>query len=136
MDFGFTPEQELLRKGVREFAEKVIAPRVQEMEETKEAPLDIYKAMGQNGFFAVGIPKQFGGLEMGALGRTIVVEEISRVSAAVGMATQVFYLGIAPFLEGASAEQQQNTCPHWPRAKSWLPWRSPRPPAAPIPPGL
>lgn len=111
MDFGFTPEQELLCKGVREFAEKVIAPRVQEMEETKEAPLDIYKAMGQNGFFAVGIPKQFGGLEMGALGRTIVVEEISRVSAAVGMATQVFYLGIAPFLEGASAEQQQKYLP-------------------------
>ena len=111
MDFGFTPEQELLRKGVREFAEKMIAPRVQEMEETKEAPVDLYQAMGQNGFFAAGIPKQFGGLEMGALGRTIVVEEISRVSAAAGMSTQVFYLGIAPFLEGASAQQQQKYLP-------------------------
>lgn len=111
MDFQFTQEQELLRKGVREFAEKIIAPRVQEMEETQEAPIDIYKAMGQNGFFAVGIPKQYGGLEMGATGRVIVIEEISRISAAVGMATQVFYLGIAPFLEGASEEQKQKYLP-------------------------
>ncbi|SHJ12363.1 acyl-CoA dehydrogenase family protein [Desulfofundulus thermosubterraneus] len=111
MDFSFTQEQELLQKGVREFAEKVVAPRVQEMEETKNAPVDIYKAMGQNGFFAVDIPKKYGGLEMGALARVIILEEISRVSAAVGMATQVFYLGIAPFLEAASEEQKQKYLP-------------------------
>jgi len=111
MDFNLTQEQELLKKGVREFAEKVIAPRVAEMEETKEAPVDIYKAMGQNGYFAVDIPKKYGGLEIGCVGKALIIEEVSRVSAAVGMALQVFYLGIAPFLEGASEEQKQKYLP-------------------------
>ena len=47
MDFQFSPQQELLRKSVREFAEGAIAPKVQHMEETDEVPWDLYKEMGK-----------------------------------------------------------------------------------------
>ena len=53
MDFQFTPEQELFRRSVREFADRHIRPRIAEMEETKEIPQDILTKIAEQGFFAL-----------------------------------------------------------------------------------
>lgn len=50
MDFRFTPEQEVLRKTAREFAEKWVAPRVDEMDKTGKLPMDLVKKMAELGF--------------------------------------------------------------------------------------
>ncbi len=62
MDFNFTPEQELFRKTVREFAEQVIAPRSRAIDqEAQGIPEDIIRQMAALGLFGVTIPEKYGG---------------------------------------------------------------------------
>lgn len=111
MDFRFNEDQEMLRKAAREFAEEVIAPRIQEIEEKDEIPREIFDAMAERDFFAVIIPEEYGGLGLGAVARMIILEEISRVLAAPAMMLQVFHLGIQPILAFGSEEQKRKYLP-------------------------
>ena len=111
MDFQFSPQQELLRKSIREFAEGAIARKVQHMEETDEVPWDLYKEMGKQLYMGIMIPKEYGGTNLGNLSRMIMIEELARVSAAVGMAMQIFHLGIAPVTDFGSESQKKKYLP-------------------------
>ncbi|MBS4021610.1 MAG: acyl-CoA dehydrogenase family protein [Dethiobacter sp.] len=111
MDFRFNEEQEMLRKAAREFAEEVLAPRAEEIEENDEIPTEIFKEMAERDFFAVTVPEEYGGLGLGHVARMIILEEISRVSAAVAMMLQVFHLGIHPLITFGSEEQKQKYLP-------------------------
>jgi len=111
MDFGFTPEQELLRKTAREFAEKWVAPKVDEMDKTGKLPMDLVKKMAELGFMGVLVPPEYGGTGMGHIARVIILEEIARVCAAMANTLQVCHLGQAPILYYGSEEQK----------KRWLP---------------
>ncbi len=111
MDFALTPEQELIRKAAREFAEEVIAPRVAEMERTREPPLDIFQEMGRRGFLGITVPPEYSGTGLGHLARMIAIEEVARVSPAMGFMLQVFGLGMAPLLDFATKEQKSRYLP-------------------------
>ena len=111
MDFQFSPQQELLRKSVREFAEGAVAPKVKTMEEKNDVPWELYREMGKQQYMGILIPRAYGGTDMGNLARMIVVEEISRISAAVGMAVQIFHLGIAPIADFGNEEQKEKYLP-------------------------
>lgn len=111
MDFSFTPEQELLRKTVREFAEKWVAPKVDEMEETGKLPMDLLKKMAEQGFMGVLTPPEYGGTGAGHIARIIILEELGRVCAAMASTLQIFHLGQAPIIYYGSEEQK----------KRWLP---------------
>jgi alkylation response protein AidB-like acyl-CoA dehydrogenase len=111
MEFGFTPEQELIRKAAREFAEEVIAPRVAEMESNREPPMDLFKEMGNRGFLGITVPPEHGGTGLGYVARTIAIEEISRISPAMGYMLQVFALGMAPILDYGTDEQKEKYLP-------------------------
>ena len=111
MEFGFTPEQEMLRKSLREFAEAEIKPKVQNMDETGKVPMDILEKMAKLGFMGVMIPREYGGLGMGHMARTIMLEEIGRISAAMANTLQIVHLGISPIVTDGTEEQK----------KKWLP---------------
>lgn len=111
MDFSFTPEQEILRKTTREFAEKWIAPKVDEMEKTGKLPMNLVKKMAEQGFMGVLVPPEYGGTGAGHIARIIILEEIGRVYAAMASTLQIFHLGQAPIIYYGSEEQK----------KKWLP---------------
>ncbi len=111
MDFSFTPEQQMFRKTAREFAEKWVAPKVTEMEETGKVPMDLIKKMGELGFMGVLTPPEYGGTGAGHIARIIMLEEIGRICAAMAATLQVFHLGQAPIIFYGSEEQK----------KQWLP---------------
>ncbi len=111
MEFGFTPEQELIRKAAREFAEEVIAPRVAEMERTREPPMDIFRAMGERGFLGITVPPEYGGTGLGHVARMITIEEFARISPAMGFMLQVFGLGISPLVDYGTHEQKKKYLP-------------------------
>ena len=111
MEFQFSPQQELLRKSIREFAEGAIAAKVAHMEETDEVPWDLYKEMGRQQYMGILTPKEFGGSAMGHLARMIMLEEIGRVSAANAMAMQIFHLGIVPIVEFGNDAQKKKYLP-------------------------
>ena len=118
MEFELTPEQQLLRQSAREFAVSRVAPLVERMEEDGKFPEELIPALGDAGFFGITIPPEYGGLGLGYLARAIVVEEIARVSVAVGMALEVFHLGIEPIVAFGTEEQKQRLLPAMARGES------------------
>ncbi|MBW2308809.1 MAG: acyl-CoA dehydrogenase family protein [Deltaproteobacteria bacterium] len=111
MDFKLSEKHLLLQRAIREFAEKSIAPRVAEMEETQEFPEDLISEMGKLGLLGLIIPTQYGGTDMGFLARVLALEQISLVSAAAGMTLQTHHTGLAAILDHGSEEQKQKYLP-------------------------
>ena len=85
MDFQMTEEHKMIRKMVRDFAEKEIAPRAEEIDATDEFPADIFKRMGELGIFGLPFPEKYGGSEGDYLSLAIALEEIARVSGTVAI---------------------------------------------------
>ena len=83
--FGLTSEQEQLRKEVRRFAEKEIAPHVMEWDEKSEFPHGIVKKLGEMGLLGVIFPEALGGAGMGYVEYVLAIEELSRVDGSVGI---------------------------------------------------
>src|SRR5450756_3094267 len=85
MDFDLTEEQRMFRQTVREFAETEIAPKVEELDQAGEFPYEIQKKMADLGLFGLPFPEEYGGVDADLVTYALVIEEISRVSAALGI---------------------------------------------------
>jgi alkylation response protein AidB-like acyl-CoA dehydrogenase len=83
--FGLNEEQEQLRKEVRAFAEREIAPHVSEWDEKSEFPHKVVKKLGEMGLMGVIFPEELGGAGMGYVEYVLAVEELSRVDGSVGI---------------------------------------------------
>ncbi|MCH7781898.1 acyl-CoA dehydrogenase [candidate division KSB1 bacterium] len=84
MDFRLTEEHEFIKQMARDFAEKELAPGVRERDEKQEFPHEAIKKLGELGFMGVVIPEEYGGAGLDSIAYVIIVEELSRVEAAVG----------------------------------------------------
>jgi len=85
VDFEYTPEQIQLRRSVREFAEKEIAPYVMEWDEEQIFPLDVVRQLGELGYMGAIFPEELGGAGLGYIDYSIIIEELSRVDGSVGI---------------------------------------------------
>jgi isovaleryl-CoA dehydrogenase len=74
-----------LRDSVRQFASKEITPFAQDFDKNNHFPLELWRKLGDLGVLGMTVKEEFGGVDMGYLAHTIVVEELSRASAAVGL---------------------------------------------------
>ncbi|MZR61662.1 isovaleryl-CoA dehydrogenase [Alcanivorax sp. DP30] len=85
--FNFDLDETLvaLRDSVRQFAQKEIAPIAAEVDQSNQFPLDMWKKLGDLGVLGVTVSEEYGGADMGYLAHTIVMEEISRASASIGL---------------------------------------------------
>jgi alkylation response protein AidB-like acyl-CoA dehydrogenase len=79
MDFGLTEEQKQVRRSVRAFAEKEIAPYVAQMEREERYPLEIVKKMAELGYLGVMTPEKYGGAGLDHLSYGLICEELARV---------------------------------------------------------
>ena len=111
MNLRFTEEQEMMRKMVRDFAENEIAPFVERMEKG-EFPREILRKMGELGLMGIPVPEKYGGAEMDFVAYIIAINEISRVSATVGVILSVHTsVGTNPILYFGCDEQKQRFLP-------------------------
>jgi alkylation response protein AidB-like acyl-CoA dehydrogenase len=111
MDFTFSEREELLRKSVREFAESEIVPKAEKMEETGEFPMDLMGSMARLGITGVITPTEYDGVGLGYLARTIALEELGRVCAAVPMAMQVHHMACAVLNDFGTDKQKKRYIP-------------------------
>ncbi|MBM7645394.1 alkylation response protein AidB-like acyl-CoA dehydrogenase [Scopulibacillus daqui] len=112
MDLLFTKEQEMMRKMVKDFAEKEIAPFVDKMEEEDIFPLDIVKKMGSLGLLGIPIPEAYGGSGMDFISYIIAIHELSKVSPTIGVIMSVHTsVGTNPILYFGSKEQKETYIP-------------------------
>lgn len=85
MQFKLSEEHEMLKKMVRDFAEEVIAPSAAERDEEARFDRTHFEQMAELGLTGVPWPEEYGGAGMDYLAYCIVVEELSRVDASVGV---------------------------------------------------
>ena len=85
MEFSYTQDQVELRKHVREFAEAEIGPHVLEWDEAQTFPLAVVKKLGELGYMGAIFPEELGGAGFGYIEYSIIIEELSRVDASVGL---------------------------------------------------
>ncbi|MGD0918867.1 MAG: acyl-CoA dehydrogenase family protein [Thermodesulfobacteriota bacterium] len=111
MDFKLTEREELLRKTVREFAEKEITPHMEAMEETGEFPINLLRKMGDMGILGVITPPEYGGTGLGYIARAIVLEETGRVCPAIPMALQVHHMATHALNVFGNEEQKRKYLP-------------------------
>jgi alkylation response protein AidB-like acyl-CoA dehydrogenase len=83
--FVLTEEQEDLRREIREFAAREIAPNVSRWDETGEFPLDAIKKLGAMGLLGILFPAEYNGAGMGYIDYVLALEELSAVDGSVGL---------------------------------------------------
>jgi alkylation response protein AidB-like acyl-CoA dehydrogenase len=112
VDFDLSKQQEMIRKEVRKFAEKEIAPIAADLDETETFSNDLTKKMGEIGLFGMFVPEKYGGQELDYISYIIAVEEVARVdgsqAATVAAANS---LGIGPIYYFGSEEQKKKYLP-------------------------
>jgi butyryl-CoA dehydrogenase len=93
MDFKLTEEQELVRKNMREFAERYVDPIAAEIDENSRHPEELFRKLAEGGWMGIPLPQQYGGAGSDFLTHIIAVEEISRSCSSTGF-TLSFHAGI------------------------------------------
>jgi butyryl-CoA dehydrogenase len=113
MDFEATEEHRMIRRMVREFAEKEIGPRAEEMDETDQFPDDLLRRMGKLGIIGLPFPEEYGGSGFGYTSMVIALEEIARVSGsmAITLDAQTSLYCEPVFLFGTEEQKQKYLVP-------------------------
>lgn len=76
---------DLLRESVYQFAHHEIAPLAEQIDADNTFPNQLWRKLGEMGLLGVTVSEEYGGANMGYLAHAIVMEEISRASASVGL---------------------------------------------------
>lgn len=96
MNFAFSKEHDMLRRAVREFAAKRIAPFAAQWDADHYVPYqEAIRPMGELGFFGMCIPEEYGGEGMDWVSAAIVTEEIARVSSSLRVQVNMQCIGSA-----------------------------------------
>ncbi|MBI5242534.1 MAG: acyl-CoA dehydrogenase family protein [Elusimicrobia bacterium] len=111
MDFDFPNPVKIVQRTARDFARQAVAPLVKGMEENGRFPKPLIKQMAEVGLLGLVTPRKYGGSELGFLARTVAIQEISKVSAAVGLSLQVHHMQSAALVDWGSKEQKEKYLP-------------------------
>ena len=85
LNFNLGETIDMLRDTVSAFARKEIAPRAAQIDRDNRFPADLWTQFGDLGLIGMTVDEQYGGVNMGYLAHSVVMEELSRASAAVGL---------------------------------------------------
>ena len=108
MDFKLSEEQEAMREMAKNFAEKKIAPTMEEDEKEHRFRREIVKEMARLGFFGCIAPEKYGGNETGFLSACVMTEEVARVSPSWGLPFNLQMNAIQSVLLNFGTEEQRD----------------------------
>ncbi len=112
MDFDLSPDHELIRRTVREFAEGEVAPVAEELDRTKSFPYEIVSKLGELGLMGIPFPEGYGGGGGDTLAYVLAVEELTRVDSSVAITLCAHTsLGTQPIYLFGSEEQKREWLP-------------------------
>jgi len=108
MNFSLTPEHEMTRQMVREFAEREITPTIKEYDRAHRVNLDILPRMAELGLLGICIPTRYGGAGMDYICLGLVCEELERVDTSLRVVMSVHVgLNCLGLLQWGAEEQKQ-----------------------------
>ncbi|MBJ7330241.1 MAG: acyl-CoA dehydrogenase family protein [Solirubrobacteraceae bacterium] len=112
MDFDLSPDHELMRKTVRDFAEQEVAPVAEELDREKRFPYELVQKMGALGWMGIPFPEEVGGAGGDSLAYAIAVEELTRIDSSVAITMCAHTsLGTQPIYLFGSPEQKADWLP-------------------------
>jgi len=112
MELRLSQEQKEVQRAVRHFAETDIADVVPIMEQDDQFPSSLIAKLAHLGFMGIPIPKQWGGAGSDFLSYIVAVNEISKISAAVGVILSVHTsVCTLPILQYGTQEQVSKYVP-------------------------
>lgn len=105
-------KHKIVRKAVREFSEAELAPVAHEIDRDARFPWEVVEKMRPLNFFGLQIPREYGGAELDSVSYAIVVEEVSRVSGAMGLCLTVHNsVGAYPIVRFGTEDQKRRFLP-------------------------
>ncbi len=107
MQFELSEELQLLQETVKSFAAAEVAPKAAERDKLGRFPFKTLAAAGELGFLGMTIPEKYGGVEMGNLALSLLIEEISRADASLGVTLSVHNSLIGSTLTHHGTEAQK-----------------------------
>lgn len=113
MDVRLTEDQELLRRSIREFAEREIRPHVREWDEAQHFPRELLPACAALGLMGIQIPEEYGGAGMSSVDYCVCIEELARVDPSVCLSIAAHNgLGLAHiYMFGTEAQKRTYVVP-------------------------
>jgi alkylation response protein AidB-like acyl-CoA dehydrogenase len=112
VDFDLSPDHELIRRTVREFAEGEVAPVAEELDRTKSFPYEIVRQLGALNLMGIPFPEEYGGGGGDTLAYALAVEELTRVDSSVAITLCAHTsLGTQPIYLFGSEEQKREWLP-------------------------
>jgi alkylation response protein AidB-like acyl-CoA dehydrogenase len=109
MDFDLSPDHQLIRRTVREFAEGEVAPVAEELDRTKSFPYAIVAQLAKLNLMGIPFPEEYGGGGGDTLAYALAVEELARVDSSVAITLCAHTsLGTQPiYLYGSEAQKRE-----------------------------
>jgi short-chain 2-methylacyl-CoA dehydrogenase len=112
VDFELSPEHQLIRSTVREFAQGEVAPVAEELDRTKSFPYEIVAKLGELNLMGIPFPEEYGGGGGDTLAYALAVEELTRVDSSVAITLCAHTsLGTQPIYLFGSEEQKREWLP-------------------------
>lgn len=102
----------IVRRSVRAFCERELRPIAKDIDAEARFPWDVVEKMGRLGYFGIQAPEELGGAGMDSISYCIVIEEISRVCAGLGLCVTVHNtVGVFPLVTFGTEEQKKRWVP-------------------------
>jgi len=114
--FEENDDLQALRKLARDLADRELAPRAAHWDEHEEFPHEIWRLLRQADLFSITIDPEFGGMGLGDVGATIVLEELARADVSCAILCQLIFNGPPRGIEHLGSQEMKE---RWlPRAAS------------------
>ena len=119
MDFELTPEQREIQALARDVAAAEIDPYAADWDREHRFPSELYPKLAELGLLGVCVPEEYGGAGADFLSYILVLEELSRADAGVGVTVAVHTSAVAlPILSFGTEEQRARFVPALARGES------------------
>jgi len=112
MDTFLSEKNRAVRRSVRSFCDKEIRPIAREIDREASFPWEVVEKMGKLGYFGIQVPRELGGAGLDSVSYVIVIEEISRACASLGLCVTVHNsVAVFPIMTFGNDEQKQKWIP-------------------------
>jgi alkylation response protein AidB-like acyl-CoA dehydrogenase len=112
VDLDLTPEHELVRSTVREFAEQRVAPVAEELDRESRFPYELVAELAELGLMGMPIPEEYGGGGTDTVSYAIAIEELTRIDSSVAITVAAHTsLGTMPIYLFGTEEQKREWLP-------------------------
>jgi alkylation response protein AidB-like acyl-CoA dehydrogenase len=113
VDLDLSPEHELLRRTIRDFAAREVEPVVEEHEKKRQFPAAVVNKLGEMGLLGIPFPEEEGGAGLDTLAYAIAIEELARVWGSLALIVAAHTsLGCNPLhLAGTDAQKKTYLVP-------------------------